>query len=59
MRMRKKKNGEKRIAACADYLVSEPISSFSGLFGNEREVHVEIGCGKGNFVCGMAAKYPT
>ena len=58
MRMRKKKNGEKRIAACADYLVSEPISSFSGLFGNEREVHVEIGCGKGNFVCGMAAKYP-
>ena len=58
MRMRKKKNGEKRIAACSDYLVSEPISSFTELFGNEREVHVEIGCGKGNFVCGMAQKYP-
>ncbi len=59
MRMRKKKNGEKRIAACADYLVSEPINSFSELFGNEREVHVEIGCGKGNFVCGMAQKNPN
>ncbi len=58
MRMRKKKNGEKRIAACAAYLVSEPITSFAELFGNEREVHVEIGCGKGNFVCGMAEKYP-
>ena len=58
MRMRKKKNGEKRIAACAEYLVTEPIASFSDLFGNEREVHVEIGCGKGNFVCGMAEKYP-
>ena len=58
MRMRKKKNGEKRIAACAEYLVTEPIASFSELFGNEREVHVEIGCGKGNFVCGMAQKYP-
>ena len=58
MRMRKKKNGEKRIAACAEYLVTEPIASFSELFGNDREVHVEIGCGKGNFVCGMAEKYP-
>ena len=58
MRMRKKKNGEKRIAACSEYLISEPVSSFAELFGNEREVHVEIGCGKGNFVCGMAEKYP-
>ncbi len=58
MRMRKKKNGEKRIAACSEYLISEPVSSFAELFGNEREVHVEIGCGKGNFVCGMSEKYP-
>ena len=58
MRMRKKKNGEARIAACSEYLISEPVASFSELFGNEREVHVEIGCGKGNFVCGMAEKYP-
>ena len=54
--MRKKKNGEARIAACSEYLIVEPVSSFSELFGNENEVHVEIGCGKGNFVCGMADK---
>ena len=58
MRMRKKKNGEKRIEACSEYLVTEKISSYAELFGNEHEVHVEIGCGKGNFVCGMAGKYP-
>ena len=58
MRMRKKKNGEKRIAACSEYLISQPVTSFAELFGNEREVHVEIGCGKGNFVCGMSEKYP-
>ena len=58
MRMRKKKNGDKRIEACSDYLVTEPISSYAELFGNENEVHVEIGCGKGNFVCGLAEKNP-
>ena len=59
MRMRKKKNGERRIAACSDYLVTEKIESYTELFGNEREIHVEIGCGKGNFVCGMAEKNPN
>ena len=58
MRMRKKKNGEKRIEACSEYLVTEPISSFDELFEGGSEVHIEIGCGKGNFVRGMAQKYP-
>ena len=58
MRMRKKKNGERRIEACSEYLVSEPISDLAALFGNNNEVHVEIGCGKGNFVCGMSKAYP-
>jgi len=26
--------------------------------GEKKEVHLEIGCGKGNFICGMAAKNP-
>ena len=58
MRMRKKKNGEKRIEACSEYLVTEPISSFDELFEGGSEVHIEIGCGKGNFVRGMAQKHP-
>lgn len=58
MRMRKKKNGEKRIAACSELLISEverlkdePQFSFSV----ERPLYIEIGCGKGNFACGISA----
>ena len=58
MRMRKKKNGEKRIEACSEYLITEPITDLNELFGNGNPVHVEVGCGKGNFTCGMAKKYP-
>ena len=31
---------------------------FEGIFANDAPVHIEIGCGKGNFACGMAKKYP-
>ena len=58
MRVRKKKNGAQRIAACAEYLVTEPIPSAKSLFGNDKPLHVEVGCGKGNFACGMSAAHP-
>ncbi len=64
MRMRKKKHGAERIAACAAYLISDTgaLSSLSGgsaeLFGADRPLHLEIGCGKGNFAVGMAARHP-
>ncbi|MBE6547140.1 MAG: tRNA (guanosine(46)-N7)-methyltransferase TrmB [Ruminococcaceae bacterium] len=61
MRMRKKKHGAERIEACSELLIRE-ISSlkdgFDGAFGAGRPVHLEIGCGKGNFAVGMASKYP-
>ena len=61
MRMRKKKHGAERIAACSELLI-EDISAlkngFEGVFPDARPVHLEIGCGKGNFACGMAEKYP-
>ena len=61
MRMRKKKHGAERIAACSELRI-ENIEilkdGFGGVFADERPVHMEIGCGKGNFACGMAAKYP-
>ena len=52
MRMRKKKHGSERIAACSDYMIHDPleISKFP--------VDLEIGCGKGSFIYGMATKYP-
>ncbi len=61
MRMRKKKHGAERLAAQSQYLVEKPaspITSPDGLFGRGGELHLEIGCGKGGFACGMAAKYP-
>ena len=61
MRMRKKKHGAERIEACAELRIADPaamLEGFDKIFGNDRPVHMEIGCGKGNFACGMAKKYP-
>ena len=59
--MRKKKHGAERIAACAELRIEniEVLKDgFDGVFAESRPVHMEIGCGKGNFACGMAAKHP-
>ncbi len=61
MRMRKKKHGAERIAACASLLIEniEVLKDgFDATFSNTAPVHMEIGCGKGNFAVGMAKKYP-
>ena len=63
MRARKKKHGAERIAACAHLLIEDtavlnddPRAPFAD---KEKELHLEIGCGKGNFACGMAEKHPN
>lgn len=61
MRMRKKKHGAERIEACAELLIRDVSAlkgGFDGLFDENRPMHMEIGCGKGNFAVGMAKKYP-
>ncbi len=62
MRMRKKKNGEARLAACAEYLLDKPESPMSdpaGAIGCAgAEVFLEIGAGKGGFACGMVEMHP-
>ena len=64
MRMRKKKHGAERIAACAEYLISDAtvLSALAddpaAIFGVSRPLHLEIGCGKGNFAIGMATANP-
>lgn len=61
MRMRKKKHGAERIEACSELLirrVDDLKDGFGGVFPEERPLHLEIGCGKGNFAVGMAEKYP-
>ena len=60
MRMRKKKHGAERIAACSEILISNPPIPAADpqiYFSENRPLHLEIGCGKGDFAVGMSAKY--
>ena len=74
MRMRKKRNFDARMEACSDLLLARGTSGilnmkeaaenfralidFEKAFGNGKPVALEIGCGKGGFVCELAAKRP-
>ena len=72
MRMRRKKNLDRRISAFEGLLLpielTEKNSSLIGdgsellcfdeLFGNDHPVELEIGCGKGRFICSLAAAHP-
>lgn len=61
MRMRKKKNCDTRMEVCSEIWIKNPEDykgKWNSLFGNENPVHLEIGCGKGDFVLGMAQLHP-
>ena len=62
MRMRRKKNIDARLAACAHLLADkpeEPISTSQVEFDFEGDICLEIGCGKGGFAVRCAAENPT
>ena len=67
MRMRRKKHLEERLEACGDKIIfmdredrsfavktSDSVLDLKALFGSDRPVHMEIGCGKGKFICDIA-----
>lgn len=61
MRMRNKKNRGVRMERCEEIWIKEPENAkgkWNELFGNSNPVHIEIGCGKGGFVTGMAQQNP-
>lgn len=61
MRMRKKKNVHQRIEKCGILYVQNPTEykgKWNELFGNDNPIHIEVGCGKGNFISGMAKAHP-
>lgn len=61
LRIRNIKNA-KEIVSSNEYVILNPESyknNFSTLFGNNNPIHLEIGMGKGNFLIGMAKKYPN
>lgn len=71
MRMHRKSRLNERIAACSDIVTVADMSdknmkraaltpeyiAFNEVFKNNNPVYLEIGCGKGKFVCEMAAKF--
>ncbi|MBQ3063827.1 MAG: tRNA (guanosine(46)-N7)-methyltransferase TrmB [Clostridia bacterium] len=60
MRARKKKHGAERIAACSALLIEDMAALKADpqrFFTEQRPLHLEIGCGKGAFACGMAAAH--
>ncbi len=70
--MRRKKNLDERLDACLDLLLKIELKSFNlneselhigkfnceEIFGNNNPVHLEIGCGKGQFIIEMAKRCP-
>lgn len=74
MRMRKKKNLECRLADCKDRLIIIDINredrnfnnadvfkdyiNFGSCFEKDAPLHLEIGCGKGQFACEIARRNP-
>lgn len=72
MRMRKKKNLEQRLEGCQNNLIIidredrnfnsaktlKEYIDFEKIFGNKNPIYLEIGCGKGQFVCESAKRNP-
>ena len=58
MRMRRKKHGKERLEKCKDILLPGEKTDFYTVFGNKNPTRLEIGCGKGDFICSTAAKEP-
>ncbi len=72
MRMRRKKNLEIRLDNCGEYLFTiqsedknfrtaiekKEYLDYRKIFDNDNPVHMEIGCGKGQFICEIAKRNP-
>ena len=75
MRMRKKRNFSARMDACGDLLLAQGTNGilnmkwaaenyralihFQTAFENDNPVALEIGCGKGGFICALAKQNPN
>ncbi len=73
MRMRRKRNLEPRMEACADILLVRgrpmlnlkeaaetyrAVFDLEEVFGNDRPVELEVGCGNGAFIAELARRHP-
>lgn len=72
MRMRKKKHAEERLASCKDLILPLAVHEvdyrnaaqnpsyydIKEIFKNDNPLQLEIGCGKGQFICELARRNP-
>ncbi len=61
MRMRKKKHLDDRLGVCSDLIITDPEvfgGDLKSVFENDRELRMEIGCGKGAFILETAKRNP-
>ena len=71
MRMRRKKHLDERLDVVSEQIINLWVDTVrfdadeapkylnvTELFGNDHPVEMEIGCGKGGFICELAARHP-
>ena len=61
MRLKNVKNA-KNIVNSSNYIVENPEEhkgNWNKVFDNDKEIYIEIGMGKGDFIIGMANLYPN
>lgn len=61
MRVRNRKGAAEHLEKNNHVVVENPADfkgKWSERFGNENPIHIEVGCGKGAFITGMAAQNP-
>ena len=61
MRMKKKKHGPERralLSALTTENIAELYENKEKIYGNNNPLRIEIGCGKGDFVCGKSKQEP-
>ena len=71
MRMRRKKHLEEKLCECNNLIMLPPVTKdyrleveekayldFAAIFQNDHPLRIEIGCGKGKFICEVAKRFP-
>ena len=65
MRMRKKKRGAQRLFVLSSIICENPVENGNegvkidcDVFDSKRPLRLEIGCGKGDFICGLSKAEP-
>lgn len=61
MRMRRKKHREERLENCSQIMIKDILeykNDIKRVFGEDKPLHIEIGCGKGGFISETARRNP-